>query len=89
MGAAGPSDRIRYAVTQRPRDAAPAADYIYDVTRDGVAVAQFRHAFRGDEPMLRAIGGRWRDSINILVLDRPPPHAVSDVGAAALDALLG
>ena len=66
------------------RDAEEFGDYLYEIWRDGVRIAEFRHDFRGEEARMRT-GGDWA------WCDYPfegiPPDKVSAAGIAALQAL--
>ena len=81
----------RYTVTHAGRESSePFSNYLFDVSRDGLKVAELSHDYRGDEHWLRLPGGQWMALPDrIIEGGGPQPLALSSAGVKAVDRLIG
>ena len=79
----------RYTVAPRSREPVRAADYVYDLFRDGVHVGVYAHTFRGDEPRLELDRLGAYETEQLLQGGVKGPLELTEAGVALLDRLLG
>lgn len=79
-----------YIVVHSGRESAePFSNYLFEVTSNGLKVAELSHDYRGDEHWMRLPEGPWITLPHrIIVGGGPQPLAISSTGVKILNRLL-